>query len=106
MSLEAIRELSRESGLRAAEEGLSPYVVFPDEVGDITTLRYIPALGDYSPEGWREVGVHFVDSTGLGLEGEPALTAQAFANRLVSGHGYGIGDVGQFQLYVREFVRM
>lgn len=54
----------------------------------------------------------FVDSSGFGREGEPALTMEAFQQELREyvrenpEHGFGISSVGQFQLYVSAYRRV
>jgi hypothetical protein len=64
-----------------------------------------PQLGDYCPPGWELLTELFVDSLGWDLfdAGGPALSIAEFINRLEPGAGYGITDVGQFQLYVGVF---
>lgn len=51
----------------------------------------------------------FVDSSGFGSAGEPALTIDQFRKQLVEyvqenfTHGFGLSGVGQFQVYVTAY---
>ena len=53
--------------------------------------------------GWEITEVYFVDSSGFGAPGEPALTIEDFIGKLRAGYGYAITGVGLFQVYVTEF---
>ena len=121
MSLEAIHELSARIAIDAEQEGREP-LMYPFE--NLNRPR-IPSIGDYVPPGWDEVGEPlFVDSSGLGLPGEPALTQVQFMEQLQYEHEFGFTDdeiegetrryegpfayavieEGQFQVYVGRFV--
>jgi len=70
----------------------------------------IPQVGMEDPDGWEYADkMWFVDHSGFGQEGEPALTIRQFVNSLYDyaadnpTHGYGVIDVGQFQLNVAAF---
>ena len=95
----------------------------------------IPYIGDRGPKGWRRVnletwfpgprsdyngesldhpgvyleaqgfGAFFVDKSGFGQRGEPALTLQEFATLIRPGFGYGVVEDGQFQCHVGVFER-
>ncbi|MCK5608621.1 hypothetical protein KAR91_42455 [Candidatus Pacearchaeota archaeon] len=59
---------------------------------------------------WEEAGESwFVDSSGRGGDGEPALAVETFRRKLAAyvrehpDHGFGISGVGQFQLYVSAY---
>jgi hypothetical protein len=101
MSLATIRELAREQAERAASEGIEPLIIWDRE-----DIRSIPNIGDHEPEGWELVESHFVDSSGFGSPGEPALTLDQFMAKLVMGRGYAIIQEGQFQIYVGEFIQV
>lgn len=110
MDLATIQELNREAGEEARDAGREPYTFSEFDVknlhnGDLYPIRKIPRLGDYTPKGWKKIDSLFVDSSGFGREDEPALTAQQFAKKIERGLGYGIGSVGQFQLYIDVFVK-
>lgn len=81
-------------------------------------------LGKVVPDGWEnayekienrlvssdcepseELVEYFVDSSGFGSDNEPAMTYGNFIKQIKKGRAYGISDRGQFQVYVREFVR-
>lgn len=112
MSLETIRHLSRVAGNKARHEGRKPWV--PEGEGEISeeNLRRIPNLGQYVPKGWKRAEEWFVDSSGFGREGEPALTIGQFVEAVKEyfGHhpgcGLGIVEVGQFQVYVAAFEKI
>ena len=112
MSLDQIRTASDEAAVKAASEGLTPYVFDSPEELDRGALP-LPELGDHQPEGWTELPElqMFVDSSGFGQAGEGAMTQPAFLARVAeliredSTRGFAIGDVGQFQLYVKVYGR-
>lgn len=109
MSGAEIRRIQREAAARAARQNLQPFVVWPEDVEHFQAHPEgfpFPFIGDYVPKGWRKVKDHFVDSSGFGMEGEPALTARQFAQLLQPGRGYAITEAGQFQVYVGEFERI
>jgi hypothetical protein len=54
-------------------------------------------------KGWKHVENHFVDSSGMGRDDEPAMTHEQFHKKLKPGRGYAITDVGQFQVNVGEY---
>lgn len=111
MSLEYIRQVSREKGLEAARQGVRPFVVEQEDIDDWKQSFPsggfpFPFIGDHVPAGWEEVDSHFVDSSGFGRPGEPALTAGQFLDALEAGYGYAITEAGQFQVYVGKFRRL
>jgi hypothetical protein len=101
-SLETIKSMNRETAKEAKESGKKPllYSGIPED------LRSIPNIGDYRPKGWKLVDTYFVDSSGLGLSGEPALTFSEFARNAKVGYGYAIIEAGQFQVYIGEFKKI
>ena len=112
----AIQAESDSAARRVAQNKRQPYVYWNvDEAGRREAGRNIPQLGDYQPEGWDEQGELFVDSSGFGGAGELALSHVEFVEevkRLIRHYseknkrvGFGIGDVGQFQLYIRVFTK-
>jgi hypothetical protein len=104
MSLEAIKQVSREAAEKAALDNLEPYIVWNEDLDYMPPFPF-PFLGDYDPPGWTKVNEFFVDSSGFGTPGEPALTSEQFKQKIVIGHGYAVTEVGQFQAYVGEFVK-
>ena len=98
-SLETIRSMNRERAKEAREEGKKPmiYSGVPED------LRNIPNIGDYRPKGWKLVETYFVDSSGFGSPGEPALTFDEFVEKAKEGKGYAIIEAGQFQVQIGEF---
>ena len=103
MGLATMRRMNAEAVAEAKAKGLEPRVATKDGDEDI---RYCPLLGDYTPEGWVEIDELFVDSSGCGSPGEPALTHDQFLAKVKRGLGYGIGDRGQFQCYIRVFKKL
>lgn len=114
MSIDLIREINREQATQAANEGLEPYVYATEDEVDSLPFPFAH-IGDYAPEGWDLVDTHFVDSSGFGQPGEPALTVEQFValvKRQMREHaenrqavGWAIVSAGQFQVYVGEFTR-
>jgi len=100
-SLETIHYLNAEATQIAKAEKRGLAVAERD--GEI---QGVPLIGDYTPEGWQEVETLFVDISGFGSPGEPALTQEQFLSRVKAGFGYGLGECGQFQGYVRVFERI
>lgn len=102
--------MSRRAAVDAARKHRKPLIL---EDSDIAVIRArgladsgitFPMIGDYVPRGYRMIAVHFVDSSGFGMPGEPALTLGEFAALLKPGHGYAVIEAGQFQVYIGEFV--
>jgi len=54
-------------------------------------------------ENWELVDEVFVDHSGFGRPGEPALTIKEFHATIKAGLGYGVVEAGQFQLFVGVF---
>lgn len=95
----------------------------------------IPYIGNRAPLGWKRVklaqwfpgpsfeysgrsliphgvyleafgyGAFFVDTSGFGAPGEPALTIEEFAALARPGFGYGLVETGQFQAHIGVFER-
>ena len=105
MSLSQIQYESRAAAAKAAREDKHPFIVEAEDLKAIPPFPF-PFIGDYVPDGWRKVEDYFVDSSGFGRPGEPALTIEQFVKRLTVGHGYAITEAGQFQLYVGEYVQV
>ena len=68
-------------------------------------VRACQVLGDYTPKGYKIVNTFFVDSSGFGQEGELALTLGQFLGKVKVGRGYAIKEVGQFQVYINEYIK-
>jgi hypothetical protein len=97
--------MSRDAAKRAARAHKVPFIVEQEDLDAMPPFPF-PELGTYIPKGWQKVQEYFVDSSGFGQEGEPALTVNQFIKKLVVGRGYAITEVGQFQLYVGEFIKV
>ena len=111
MSLETIRSMSRDAGIEAAENAVSPKFFWDTDIddlkaGDLEGLKAIPNLGDHVPDGYEFVKNHFVDSSGFGEEGEAALTIGQFIDQMTPDNGYAIVSAGQFQINISEFKRI
>jgi len=102
-SLETIRKMEREATERARQEELTPYIATKN--GD-EGVRACYTLGEFVPEGWKKVNSYFVDNSGFGTEGEGALTFEQLLKKVRKGYGYGIGQTGQFQIYIHEYKRI
>lgn len=55
--------------------------------------------------GYKKVNTYFVDNSGFGSETEPALTIPYFLSKVKQGYYYGITNVGQFQVYIGEYIK-
>jgi len=105
MDPRTIRDLSDQAARKARREGREPYGFF--DASDVDrSARRIPFLGSYVPRGYRLVETLFVDSSGFGAPGEPAMTFPAFLDRVRrdvregNAYSYAIVESGQFQVYV------
>jgi len=112
MSLAYIESESRKAAAKSAREGTRPFPVFQQDIdqwkrqftnGHPPRLPF-PFTGNRRFRKWTLVETFFVDSSGMGAEGEAALTARRFVHdSLEAGYGYALVQVGQFQVYVGKF---
>ena len=103
---------SRKAARESAKLGKLPFIVWAQDIaawklaleaGRSPRLPF-PHLGDRRPRGYKLERELFVDSSGWGSYGELAITISDLVNReLRTGFAYSIGDIGQFQLYLREW---
>lgn len=100
----SIRRLSQDAAKKAARDHTTPYIWEQDDFVEPERVR-LPFLGTHVPRGWVMVNTYFVDSSGFGDAGEPALTREQFLKKLQVGRGYAIIEAGEFQVYVGEFVQ-
>jgi len=100
MDLETIKSENAKAVRKARKDRKLPYIAACNADGGVFKC---PRLGDYIPKGWKVINTYFVDSSGFGSEGESALTASQFQNKVKQGYGYAIQDAGQFQVYIREY---
>lgn len=101
MSIEYIQSMADEATTRAKRGKVQPLVLNADSTEE--QIRSIPNLGDYVHPSWQLEEDLFVDSSGFGAPGEPALTFEQFVEKVQSQEGvraYGIRQVGQFQVYI------
>ncbi len=114
MDMATVRYYARKAGSVARREALKPFE--PESLEDINPSNpgfKVPNLGTYVPAGWRRTeDVWFVDKTGRGREGEPALTIPQFVEKVreyFANHptaGYGVVFEGEFQVYVAAFEKV
>ncbi len=71
---------------------------------DGENLFNIPFVGTKLSKEWRKIDELFVDSSGFGQEGEPAITIKEFYLQIKAGLAYGVIEAGQFQVFVGVFV--
>lgn len=100
-SVEMIEPLNRKAARKA--KGKQPYIAKCN--GDPNVFG-CPNFGNYRPKGWQLGETYFVDNSGFGSEGEPALTPRQFGFKVKEGFGYAIIEAGQFQVYIGEFERV
>jgi len=106
MSRETIRDLQLEAAEKAAKKQRKPLVIWPQDMDHIDkVIVKIPNLGDYIHPDFELVETLFVDKTGLGRPGEPALTFEEFCKKVQPGFGYGLYEEGQFQVHVGVYKR-
>jgi len=101
--LATIKSMNAEAARKA--KGKQPFIIKSAEQIDTFPPFPFPNFGDYRPKGWELVETYFVDSSGFGGDGEPALGARHFRSKLKIGYGYAVIEAGQFQVYVGEFRR-
>ena len=100
MSLQQIRSYSDSAARKSRRAGILPKIL---NAGD--DVRGIPMIGNRTPRGWKCVAQYFVDASGFGQKGEPALTTDEFRAVVAENPGFGwaITEAGQFQVYVGQF---
>ena len=74
-----------------------------DEINSFPPFPFPNYCEDDIPDDWELVDTLFVDKTGVGKVGEPALTIEELKSRLKVGMAYAIIDEGQFQLHLGEY---
>jgi hypothetical protein len=108
MSASYIAEMSRKAARESCRLGLLPFIVWPEDIvkwkatvaaGRAPRLPF-PALGERNPRGFTLVQEFFVDSSGWGGH---AMSMEKLLDKLQVGLAYSLGDIGQFQAYVREW---
>jgi hypothetical protein len=104
MGLAEIIRLNNKACEKAKKAKLLPYVIKDGDREKFPPFPF-PNFGDYRPKGWELVGEYFVDSSGFGMDDEPALSIDQFLKKLKVGHGYALIEEGEFQVYVGEFVK-
>lgn len=112
MSQEYIKAESDRHAREALVDGIEPYQ--PYDIAEVNTWELIPipfpVLGDYIPDGYEQIDTLFCDSSGFGEERELALNkrqlSQYVKDHINDGFYYGLGDVGQFQLYVNVYAKL
>lgn len=109
MDPRVIHENALKAARRAARLKRIPLVIELEDIPLLSSGKPIrggfPFLGDYIPKGWKRTGnSFFVDSSGFGREGEPALTLNQFLQKVKPSLGYAVVEAGQFQVYVAEYI--
>jgi hypothetical protein len=102
-SPEMIVAMNEQRCNEAKSQRLKPLVAYRKL--NFEDIRSMPNFGDYRPKGWKLVRELFVDSSGLGQEGESALTIGQLLAEIKMFHGYAITEEGQFQVRISEFMR-
>jgi hypothetical protein len=120
MSLDQIREGSRQAAIDAANDGMKPLIITHEDIEDGgEAVRGIPTLGDHLPKGWKRTtideahgvysgdnegfGAYMVDNSGFGQPGEAALTINELLEVIEPDFGYAIVEAGQFQIKIGKF---
>ena len=108
--LATIKSMNQEVAREARRKRNRPYVpIVAEEVLEFPPFPF-PSVGDYNAPGWERTATNwFVDISGWGQVGEPALTIGEFRQELYDHakanptHGYAITETGQFQAYITAF---
>lgn len=107
MSLESIAQLNREAAVRAAIAETHPLAIEEEDLDCVEDLLHgLPYIGDHEPEGYEREEDYFVDASGWGRPGEPALTYDEFCQVVREkgpGFAYAITSAGQFQVYITRY---
>lgn len=112
LSYSTIQQIAKDAADEARELCKVPYSIRQYSGNVESFCRRIPFLGDYVPEGWErvpEIEPLFVDSSGFGSAGEPALTLAEFSRKLAAfkksgdNYGFAIIEAGQFQVYIAVY---
>lgn len=113
ISVAAAQEMSREAAVRAAKNKEEPLYFWPEDTENddqlSKQLRNTPYLGTYVPRGWERLEeTYFVDSSGFGQPGEPALTLDQFMGYLKKNLdvAYAIVEAGEFQVKIGTFRKL
>lgn len=116
MGLAEIKAANRRNSRTARELDKQPCVPTAAQRAILATGKlegtgiHIPCFGGYVPRGWKRTGDEpfFVDTSGFGAPGEPALTHEQFARELAKlpeGVGVALIEAGQFQGYIATYVQ-
>lgn len=112
-SSNTIVNLNADAALAAAAKNLVPFIPWDAreiETLGINLLRQIPNIGSLDvSDAWEEIDTVLVDSSGLGSEGESALTVRGCLDFIknhveeCSHRGFAIVSTGQFQIVLGVF---
>ena len=112
-SLEQIQQTARDAALEAFAENREPVCLGSGQFHPPFPIPFIGTLVEQFDLPYKEVKTFFVDLSGFGQEGEPALTSEQFsreASNLVTTTPeplyWGIVEAGQFQIYVTAFRKL
>ena len=134
MDIETIIAVNKQAGNKAKRHGMKPTTFGPEDIegmseGFTGVISGIVDFGNYVPKGWRRFDINlfskqwdlpyswkflkkgglFVDSSGFGADGEPALTIKQFLHVMVdilknrSDLGFALISQGQFQVTIGVF---
>ena len=100
--LNTMEAMQKEAIRKSRQEGKILYRAVKN--GDENVFK-CPA-SEIKVKGYKFIQDFFVDNSGFGSDGEPALTATAFLRQVKEGFYYGIISQGQFQVYIGEFKKI
>lgn len=104
--LQTILDIEARATREARKEKKRPLAISPTDTQTTIAARGgIPFLGSYVPKGCYRTDREpfFVDISGFGAPGEPALTIDQFIAETRPGFVYALISHGQFQGHVAEY---
>jgi len=96
--------LSREIGESKKQRGAK--MLYRAKINGDIGVKNCKIVGNGDIYGYRLIKNYFVDNSGLGDRGEPALIFSDFLSNVKAGFYYGIQEAGQFQVYIGEYEKL
>jgi hypothetical protein len=81
-------------------------MLYKAKVDKDINVKSCQIVGNGDIFGYVLVETYFVDNSGFGDSGEPALIFNDFLNYVKAGYYYGIKEAGHFQVYIGEYKKV